>query len=97
MDKIVLIVAGGSGKRMGSEIPKQFLMLGGIPVLMHSLSTFEKYSENIRQILILPENHIDTWNRLCDQYHFKIKHEIKTGGATRFHSVKKNLADIPDI
>ncbi len=97
VDKIVLIVAGGSGKRMGSEVPKQFLVLGGIPVLMHSLNAFDKYSQNIRLILVLPENHIDTWNRLRDLYHFKIKHEIKTGGATRFHSVKKNLADIPDI
>jgi 2-C-methyl-D-erythritol 4-phosphate cytidylyltransferase len=96
VEKIVLIVAGGSGKRMNSEIPKQFLLLKGLPVLMHTVDKFYQYDSTIRIIVVLPEDQEDSWNTLCYNHQFSIKHEIRSGGQTRFHSVRKNLDIIPD-
>jgi 2-C-methyl-D-erythritol 4-phosphate cytidylyltransferase len=95
-EKIVLIVAGGTGNRMKTGIPKQFLLLGGYPVLMHTLEVFYRYDQGIRIILVLPENEIPAWRRLCTDYRFNVRHEIAPGGETRFHSVKRNLDAIPD-
>jgi 2-C-methyl-D-erythritol 4-phosphate cytidylyltransferase len=94
--KIALIVAGGTGTRMKASIPKQFLLIGGYPVLMHTVSTFHRYDKNMRIIIVLPENQIDEWKKLCSEYPFAIEHEIGLGGETRFHSVKKNLKGISD-
>jgi len=96
VEKIALIVAGGAGNRMNTGIPKQFLILKGYPVLMHTLDVFYRYDQVMRIILVLPETQVDTWKRLCQEYRFNIRHEIKAGGETRFHSVKRNLAEIPD-
>jgi len=96
LEKLALIVAGGYGSRMGSRIPKQFLLLRGYPVLMHTLDRFRCYDGKMRIILVLPEDQIVTWNNLCSEFVFSVKHEIKTGGDTRFHSVQKNLGDIPE-
>lgn len=96
MEKIALIVAGGIGSRINAAIPKQFLLLGGYPVLMHTLDVFFRYDQHMRIILVLPEDQIPAWQKLCLDHEFRIRHDIKTGGATRFHSVKKNLAEIPD-
>jgi 2-C-methyl-D-erythritol 4-phosphate cytidylyltransferase len=91
-----MIVAGGTGTRINAGIPKQFLLLGGYPVLMHTLDVFFRYDQHMYIILVLPEDQLTAWQKLCRKHEFRIRHEIKTGGATRFHSVKKNLADIPD-
>jgi 2-C-methyl-D-erythritol 4-phosphate cytidylyltransferase len=96
VEKVILIVAGGSGNRMNTAIPKQFLLLNGVPVLMHTIDAFYKYDKQIRIIVVLPEVQIQSWKKLCREQKFMIRHEIKTGGETRFHSVKKNLATIPD-
>lgn len=90
--RIAIIVAGGTGTRMGADIPKQFLLLHGEPILMHTLRIFEKISSNPRIILVLPDNQIATWKDLCTHSHFNIKHEIVRGGETRFESVKNGLA-----
>ena len=96
VEKIALIVAGGTGNRMKTGIPKQFLLLKGYPVLMHTLDVFYRYDQGMRIILVLPETEIPSWKRLCEDYGFNISHEIVVGGETRFHSVKRNLAAIPD-
>jgi 2-C-methyl-D-erythritol 4-phosphate cytidylyltransferase len=96
VEKMTLIVAGGSGKRMNSEIPKQFMLLRGFPILMHTIDVFFRYDQQMRIMLILPEEQIWTWEKLCGEYQFRIRHEIRPGGDTRFHSVKNNLSEIPD-
>ena len=92
----VIIVAGGKGLRMGSDIPKQFLPIGGRPVLMRTLERFRAYSEALQIILVLPEAQQDYWQKLCEQYHFEVKYLLANGGQTRFHSVQNGLALILD-
>lgn len=92
MTKYAIIVAGGKGTRFGSDMPKQFLPLKGIPVLMHTVNRFSQHFDNIT--IVLPETQIDTWNQLCDEHKFHITHKIVKGGETRFHSVKNALDSI---
>lgn len=92
----VIIVAGGKGLRMGSDIPKQFLPIGGKPVLMRTLERFHEYSEDLQIILVLPEAQQDYWQRLCKEFDFKVEYLLANGGQTRFHSVQNGLALIPD-
>jgi 2-C-methyl-D-erythritol 4-phosphate cytidylyltransferase len=91
MKEVVVIVAGGSGKRMKSELPKQFIELLGRPILMHTLEQFYKYSPEIDIRLVLPKKEIDTWKNLVEEHNFSISHEICPGGASRFHSVQNGL------
>ena len=92
----IIIVAGGKGLRMGSDIPKQFLPIGGKPVLMRTLERFREYSADLQIILVLPETQQDYWHGLCEQYHFDVEYQLATGGQTRFHSVQNGLALVPD-
>lgn len=92
MKHTALIVAGGKGLRMGSELPKQFLPIGGKPVLMHTLEAFRRFDPEIDLILVLPEEQQDYWKQLCDRHHFTLRHLIANGGETRFHSVRNGLA-----
>ena len=92
----VIIVAGGKGLRMGSDIPKQFLPIGGKPVLMRTLERFRAYNESLQIILVLPEAQQDYWRGLCEQYHFDVEYQLAKGGQTRFHSVQNGLALLPD-
>ena len=91
MKKYAIIVAGGKGVRMGADIPKQFLPIGGKPVLMRTLETFNKYDEALELILVLPVAQQAYWRDLCRTYSFSIPHTIANGGETRFHSVKNGL------
>ncbi len=92
----VIIVAGGKGLRMGSDIPKQFLPIGGKPVLMRTIARFRSYSPTLQIILVLPKSQQDYWQQLCRQYDFRIDYLLADGGETRFHSVQHGLAMIPD-
>ena len=92
----VIIVAGGKGLRMGSDIPKQFLPIGGKPVLMRTIERFREYSEDLQIILVLPQAQQDYWLELCKEYDFQVDYQIANGGQTRFHSVQHGLALIPD-
>lgn len=92
----VIIVAGGKGLRMGSELPKQFLPVGGRPVLMRTIERFHDFQPDMDIIVVLPASQQDYWKELCRQNAFTIPHRIATGGATRFDSVKNGLALIPD-
>ena len=100
----VIIVAGGKGLRMGSDIPKQFLPIGGKPVLMRTIERFREYSADLQIILVLPEAQQQYWRELCQQYDFPLPKQgeseglylLANGGETRFHSVQNGLALIPD-
>ena len=92
----VIIVAGGKGLRMGSDIPKQFLPISGKPVLMRTLERFRQYSPTLQIILVLPKAQQDYWQELCKEYDFKVEYLLADGGETRFHSVQHGLALIPD-
>ena len=81
---------------MGSDIPKQFLPIGGKPVLMRTLERFREYSADLQIILVLPKAQQDYWHQLCQEYDFKVEYQMTDGGETRFHSVQHGLALIPD-
>lgn len=91
MKKFVIIVAGGSGSRMGTEIPKQFLELKGKPIIMHTIQVFYDYDPLCRIILVLPSSQQEYWSDLCLTYNFSISHQIVSGGETRFHSVRNGM------
>jgi 2-C-methyl-D-erythritol 4-phosphate cytidylyltransferase len=91
MKKYIIIVAGGKGLRMGGEIPKQFIPIGGKPVLMRTIETFYAYDSSIQIILVLPVSQQEYWKDLCLEYSFDIPHQVADGGETRFHSVKNGL------
>ena len=90
-EKYAIIVSGGSGNRMESKLPKQFLELKGLPILMHSISAFHKNAVSIKIILVLSELHLKIWEDLCAKHNFTIPHTIVFGGQSRFHSVKQGL------
>ena len=92
----VIIVAGGKGLRMGSDIPKQFLPIGGKPVLMRTLERFREYSPTLQIILVLPKAQQDYWEKLCQKHNFTVVYQMADGGETRFHSVQHGLALIPE-
>lgn len=94
MKKYALIVAGGTGSRMNADTPKQFMTVGGKPILMFTIETFYGYDKEVEIIVVLPENQIDAWGRLCAEYSFAIKHSLCLGGEKRFFSVKNGLSGI---
>lgn len=96
MTDYIIIVAGGKGLRMGSDIPKQFLPIGGKPVLMRTIERFHHFSEALQIILVLPKAQQAYWHELCEQYQFDMPYMLADGGETRFHSVQHGLALIPD-
>jgi 2-C-methyl-D-erythritol 4-phosphate cytidylyltransferase len=96
MEKFAVIVAGGSGIRMGSSTPKQFLLLNGKPVLWHTINTFLDAYEDLRVVLVLPHQYLDTGAAMVAMTSDPSRIAITTGGETRFHSVKNGLALVPD-
>lgn len=90
-----IIVAGGKGLRMGADIPKQFLEVGGKPILMHTIQRFADYDAKMQIILVLPHEQQDYWRQLCSQYGFTVPHIIVDGGDTRFQSCKNGIMAIP--
>lgn len=91
-----IIVAGGTGSRMQSVIPKQFLLLNGIPVLMHTIHAFYHCLTQPQIIIVLPTDSHDYWNELCTEHQFAVPYQLVNGGETRFHSVKNGLDLIDD-
>ena len=92
--KYLIIVAGGKGVRTGWDLPKQFILLNGKPVLMHTIKAFYDYDPSIRIILVLPEDYTVHWSQLCADFRFDIKCEVVTGGNTRFQSVRRGLEKV---
>lgn len=91
MQKYAVIVAGGTGTRMGSAIPKQFLMLHDKPVLYYTIRTFLNAFDDLRIVLVLPEEYIDMGREIIDAYFDSDRVQITSGGETRFHSVQNGL------
>lgn len=81
---------------MGSSVPKQFLPVNGLPVLMHTIKRFREYDNSLRIILVLPKEQHEYWHELCKNYHFTETYTVSDGGETRFHSVRNGLDMIPD-
>ncbi len=92
----VIIVAGGQGLRMGADVPKQFLPVGGRPILMRTIERFHAYDGAMNIILVLPESQQAYWRQLCRDHHFDIAHTVVDGGATRFESSRNGLDAIPE-
>ncbi|WP_291786814.1 2-C-methyl-D-erythritol 4-phosphate cytidylyltransferase, partial [Cecembia sp.] len=96
MEKFALIVAGGTGTRMGSQIAKQYLPIGEKPILMHTLNNFYQTDPSIALTLVIPEIDFAYWRILCDTYRFSIPHQLVAGGNSRFKSVKNGLDTLPE-
>lgn len=94
MQRSTIIVAGGSGKRMGAPVPKQFMLLNGKPLLCRTIDVFRAYDATMPIIVVLPEAHIPIWKALCIGHGFHTEHSIVAGGEERFHSVRNGLAAI---
>jgi 2-C-methyl-D-erythritol 4-phosphate cytidylyltransferase len=94
MKKYAVIVAGGSGTRMGTTIPKQFLNLNGKPVLWYSLNTFLNAFDELEIILVVAEDHLQTAENILKSTNDPARISLTTGGQTRFHSVKNGLQNI---
>lgn len=92
MKKSIIITAGGIGKRMESELPKQFLLLGGRPVLIHTLEQFYAFDPTAQLIITLPKEWFSYWEGLLLDYQIYIPHELVDGGLQRFHSIQNALA-----
>lgn len=91
MKKLAIIVAGGSGIRMGGTVSKQYLEIGGRPILMHTLTAFHQYSAEMDLILVIPGKDVEFWKKLCADYDFSFPHQLVAGGNSRFQSVKNGL------
>lgn len=98
MDRSIygIFVAGGSGSRMGSALPKQFMNLGGKPVLQRTIDRFREVFPDMKVITVLPKAHFETWKRICDATQFICPQILVEGGLTRFHSVQNALGRVPD-
>ena len=95
--RYAIIVAGGSGTRMGADRPKQFLLLRGEPVLLHTLRRFADPTLAVTKIIVvLPADQLATWQQLCGQFHVEIPHRLVAGGTTRWASVKAGLAALSE-
>lgn len=92
--KSIIIVAGGKGLRMGGDIPKQFLPVKGLPILMRTINRFLQYDAQMQVVLVLPESQQDYWKQLCQQYQFDKPYTLANGGETRFHSVLNGLQKV---
>lgn len=95
MERFAILVAGGQGLRMGGDVPKQFLPLGGRPVLMHTIDRFREVFPDMHVIVVLPQGQHDYWHDLCRRHHLEGGFLTAPGGDTRFHSVLNGLNAIP--
>jgi 2-C-methyl-D-erythritol 4-phosphate cytidylyltransferase len=94
MQRSTIIVAGGTGKRMGAAMPKQFLLLKGKPLLAWTIEAFNRYDPGMSIIVVLPEAQIPVWGALCTNFHFNAPHDVVAGGEERFHSVRNGMARV---
>lgn len=91
----IIIVAGGTGKRMNTAVAKQFLLLQNKPILMHTIEKFYASVPDINIIVVLAQQLNKEWQELCNKYNFDVPHTLVSGGETRFHSVKAGLEHVP--
>ena len=96
MKKAAILVAGGKGSRMGGTIAKQYLPIGGLPILMQTLQVFHRLDAEIDLILVIPGSDFDFWKNLCQTYHFSVPHRVIAGGSSRFQSVRNGIHALVD-
>ena len=96
MKYYAVIVAGGSGNRMQTETPKQFLLLNNLPVLMHTIKAFAQSDTQPKIIVVLNKDQHAYWSRLCEEFNFNIPHQVVAGGLERFHSVQNAINSIDE-
>lgn len=96
MKYYAVIVAGGSGNRMQTETPKQFLLLKNLPVLMHTIKAFAQSNTRPKIIVVLHVDQHNYWNRMCQEFNFNIPHQVVAGGTERFYSVKNAISSIEE-
>ena len=96
MKRYIIVVAGGKGLRMGGDMPKQFMLLNGKPLVMTTIENLCAMDVTLRIVLVLPKDQMQLWDELCEQYNFTIPVKVVAGGTTRFHSVQNGLAAIED-
>lgn len=96
MKKYLIVTAGGSGTRMGTSKPKQFLELDGKAILQLTLESFLAAIPDLNIVVVLPQNHIESWKQYCYDHQFNCRQRLVAGGITRYHSVKNGLASVPD-
>ena len=94
--KYLVVTAGGMGTRMGASVPKQFLELGGKPILRCTVERFLQAVPDLHVITVLPAGHVASWRRYCIEADFTVPQRLVKGGFTRFHSVQNALAYVPD-
>ncbi len=92
--KFAVIVAGGKGLRMQTDISKQFIEIQGKPILMHTIEAFSHYDSSVQIIVVLPTTQIEFWAELCNKHGFRLPHQVVVGSESRFHSVKNGLEEI---
>ena len=91
LSRSLIITAGGFGKRMNSEIPKQFLLLQGKPVLQRTIEAFYTFDSSMEIIVVLPETWSNHWEELCHKFEMAVEHRVVIGGSERFYSVKNAI------
>lgn len=96
LEKYVIITGGGSGSRMQQTLPKQFLEIGGIPIIFYSIAAFSAYNLSINIIVTLPKDYFGYWSQLIEKHQFFTPHQLIEGGDTRFQSIKNALTKIPE-
>ena len=94
--KYLVVMAAGHGSRMGSALPKQFMTLGGRPILQRTIERFLEACPDIKVVTVLPKEYMPRWKNLCQQYNFYHPQILVEGGITRFHSVRNALGKVPD-
>jgi 2-C-methyl-D-erythritol 4-phosphate cytidylyltransferase len=87
----IIITAGGIGRRMNSTVPKQFIEVNGLPILMHTIKRFYDYDSSCEIILTLPEDWLIYWSEMRIKYNFQIPHHVVSGGVERYDSIKNAL------
>lgn len=92
--KYLIVVAGGVGRRMGSETPKQFLPLAGRPLMMHTIDRFVSVCPKAEIIVVLGKTFVDVWEKLCREHNFITPHRVAEGGTERFYSVRNGLCHV---
>lgn len=91
MKRSFIVTAGGTGKRMGNKTPKQFLLLNGKPIIMHTIERLHAFDRVAEIVITLPEAYIEYWEELCEQHDFDLLHKVVAGGEERFDSIKNAL------
>ncbi len=94
MKKFAIIVSGGNGSRMQTDIPKQFIEINGKPILLHTLEKFAAADPNMEIILVLNVDHQGIWNKIAKKFKVNIPYTLVNGGRTRYHSVKNALKKV---